>query len=157
MTDTQKPKLKADKRVLSDSSEETRWIFLEGQRAGEIAFTDTETKEKHVRLYPNGLQIVRMPDPDDPEKKWEVFLDKSSEGQEDEEHISLRMRTKLERRTTGKLREKIEDMQKEGLLTFSKETQRLLNALDRKAKEDLSNGGQTFVVAVFDRRNLGGR
>ena len=138
MTEIYKPNL-----VVDDFGNGVKeWLI---QKTGQLAFTEEEKKACKIRTYPNGLKITKWRDPTNPEKFIQTTFS-TEQGKKDREIISLSERGNTETKTTGRLREKIEEMKQAGLLSFSDETQQALDSLQNQKSGSLlktvSNGSK---------------
>ena len=126
------------------------WLI---KKHGTLAFTEEEKKACKIRTYPNGLKITKWRDSQDPEKFVQTTFS-NEQGKKDREIISLSEQGNTETKTTGRLREKIEEVVKAGILTFSQETQQALDSLKNQKSSSLlktlSNGSkaQTTQIAM---------
>ena len=124
------------------------WLIKE---TGQLAFTEEEKKACKIRTYPNGLKITKWRDQKDPEHFSQTTFS-NEQGKKDREIISLSEQGNTETKTTGRLREKIEEMQQAGILTFSQETQQALDSLKNQRTsallKTLSNGSKTQTTQM---------
>ena len=109
------------------------WLIKE---TGQLAFTEEEKKACKIRTYPNGLKITKWRDQKDPEHFSQTTFS-NEQGKKDREIISLSEQGNTDTKTTGRLREKIEEMQQAGLLSFSDETQQALDSLQNQKSGSL--------------------